>query len=440
MDNNPRLTLVPAGPQNRAAQRPLGTTAKSSSPPPSENAKRRQRFEALMQARQWLSNAPATKRADVKYPGDVYRTHDCKWATLGEAVYVFRDPAHNAAHYGSLVTCGSVWSCPVCASKIQQRRRSELEQLTAWTQATDRAQIMVTFTFPHTRIQSLKSLLLAQREAFRKLRSGKAWMKFKKSNGLQGLVRSLEITNGANGWHPHTHELWILNSPIPGHMQPGVLSDLVDRWEKCCIAAGLLDPMDQVKVKAFRAHAVDIRWQVDTADYLAKQDAARRWGVEAEIATATSKAGKLSGVHPHEFLVRQAPGDREKFIEYVDTTKTLRARQLYWSAGLKGLCGITDKSDEELAEDSTEFAEMFDTLTVPQWKTVRGNGARAHLLEFAGTGDHDGFLYLLYRIGAPLSFYQLQQISLAHALGDRHIQQHRYSVHRSSRSLILLKS
>jgi len=413
----------------RAAQRPLGTTAKSSSPP-SENRKRRQRFEALMQARQWLGSAPETKRSDVKYPGDVYRTHDCKWATLGQAVYVFRDAAHNAAHYGSLVTCGSVWSCPVCASKIQQRRRTELEQLTGWVDATKRSMIMVTFTFPHTRIQSLKELLLAQREAFKKLRSGKAWMKFKRSFGLHGLVRSLEITNGSNGWHPHTHELWVLYAPVPVHMHGSLVSSLVDRWEMCCIAAGLLDPADQVKVKAFRAHSVDVRWQVDCSDYLAKQDASRAWGVESELALSTSKKGRAAGVHPHEFLVRQADGDRQKYIEFVDTTKALRARQLYWSAGLKALCGLADKTDEELAEESTEFADLFDTLTVDQWKHVRGNGIRAHLLERAAVGDTDGFLQLLYTIGAPLSLHQLHQITLGQSLGSGLLnQRHHFLVH-----------
>jgi hypothetical protein len=30
-----------------------------------------------------------------------------------------------------LVTCGSVWSCPVCAAKIAARRAQELSQVTA---------------------------------------------------------------------------------------------------------------------------------------------------------------------------------------------------------------------------------------------------------------------------------------------------------------------
>lgn len=401
---------------NQAAQRPLGNTAKSS-PPPSEKTKRRERFSALAQARQWLGSAPKTKAPNVKYPGDVYRTHDCKWASLGEMVYVLRDPAHNAAHYGSLVTCGSVWACPVCASKIQQRRRVELEQLTSFAESTGRGMIMVTFTFPHTRIQTLRELLLRQREAFQRLRKGSPWDRFKQRLGYQGLVRSLEITHGVNGWHPHTHELWVLNCPVYAPDRPRILSDLIDRWERACVASGLLDPSDEVKLRAFRARSVDIRWNVSCADYLAKQDSSRAWGVESEIALSRSKAGRAAGVHPHEFLIRQADGDRRAFIEYVDTTKELRARQLYWSPGLKALCGLVEKSDEELSEESTEFVEFFMGLTRDQWRYVRGNGVQAHLLDFADVADHSGALHLLRLIGAPLSLYQLDQLEMSDAFG-----------------------
>src|SRR5690606_32198761 len=102
-----------------------------------------------------------------------------------------------------------------------------------------RAAVMVTFTFPHTRFQSLRELLLRQREAFQRLRKGSPWDRFKSRMRYQGLVRSLEITHGSNGWHPHTHELWVLGGHPSASERAGLLSDLVDRWERACVAAGL---------------------------------------------------------------------------------------------------------------------------------------------------------------------------------------------------------
>ncbi|WP_223932393.1 hypothetical protein, partial [Aeromonas caviae] len=31
--------------------------------------------------------------------------------------------------------------------------------------------------------------------------------------GYRGLVRGLELTYGSNGWHLHTHEMWLVDLP-----------------------------------------------------------------------------------------------------------------------------------------------------------------------------------------------------------------------------------
>ena len=90
---------------------------------------------------------------------------------------------------------------------------------------------------------------------------------------------------------------------------------------------------DEKLVDAFMQHGVDVKEDVDCGDYLAKQDDSRRWGFAEELSKATSKAGRAKGVHPHHFLVRKAPGDRERYIEYVQAMKG--RRQLFWSNGLK---------------------------------------------------------------------------------------------------------
>ena len=41
-------------------------------------------------------------------------------------VQVWKSREHGTASYGGLQTCGSVWTCPVCAAKIAERRRVEL--------------------------------------------------------------------------------------------------------------------------------------------------------------------------------------------------------------------------------------------------------------------------------------------------------------------------
>ena len=120
---------------------------------------------------------------------------------------------------------------------------------------------------------------------------------------------------------------------VPERLGGRLAKPLAGLWVKACEKAGLIAVNDEKLVDAFMQHGVDVKEDVDCGDYLAKQDDSRRWGFAEELSKATSKAGRAKGVHPHHFLVRKAPGDRERYIEYVQAMKG--RRQLFWSNGLK---------------------------------------------------------------------------------------------------------
>ena len=379
---------------------PLGIYAKSSvhfSVKSEENqqkvqikATRALRYQAHSQARQILVKHGAIGRPTDTDPEsdsarNKYRTAKCRYVNFSD-VAVNHSAKFDAAHYGGLTTCGSVWACPICASRIQERRRVELEKLVAWAELQGLMIVLVTFTFPHRAFQTLLDLLTMQASAYKLLRQTRGYREYMKKLGFVGLVRSLEVTHGLNGWHPHTHELWLVKKPIDQ-------STLVNFWQRACISAGLLDISDYRTHAAFQLHAVDVRFDVTCADYLAKQDDSRTWGVAHEVAKATSKAGRAKGVHPHHFLIRQASGDSQRFLEYVDAMKG--KRQLYWSPGLKCKASIDEKTDEELATDQEETADLLTLLSTEHWKLIRGNDARAELLDAAETGGLPSILALL---------------------------------------------
>lgn len=385
------MTEAPQSTKNALGDGPLGTTAKSSLHTGSEEGQRKAhralKYQALSQGRYWLVSQAKAERPQEK-PGDVYRTADCRHVNHGQ-IGVNVSPVHKAAHYSGLVTCGSVWACPVCASRIQERRRPEVQQAIDWAKGQGYLVVMVTFTFPHKSWQSLGDLLARQADAFTRLRKGRPWDTMKADRGFKGLIRSLEVTHGGNGWHPHTHELWLLKGSAEG-----LQSLLAGLWVKACVKAGLVDASDEKLVEAFMEHGVDVKEDVDCGDYLAKQDDSRRWGFAEELSKATSKAGRAKGVHPHHFLVRKASGDRAHYVEYVQAMKG--RRQLFWTHGLKALVGVDEVSDEVLADESQEVAELLGMLTQNDWKVVRGNDARAELLDaaeegFAGGGAHEAW-------------------------------------------------
>jgi len=227
---------------------------------------------------------------------------------------------------------------------------------------------MFTFTVPHTFSDILRDLLLKEAESFKMLRTGSVWQNHKQKIGFIGLIRSLEITIGVNGWHPHTHELWFVDQSCDAEELKKII---LQKWEDACLKTGLLA---SDKIEAFRKHSVDIKDNCTNSDYLQKFDKSKAWGVDREIAKSSSKSSS-SGCHPFELLcecVGNLPTSKDKrsemFLEFVESTKG--KKQLYWSQGLKKLVGIIDKTDQEICEESEDFEMHLGDLDPKRWKIV----------------------------------------------------------------------
>jgi len=326
----------------------------------------------------------AGKRSGLHYGHDFHRTAKCKFIRYGKDVGVHLSKAYGSAFFSNLVTCGNVWTCPVCGAKVQERRRVEIAQAIDWAYASGLQPVMVTLTFPHRSWNKLRRLLDQQAAALKNLRAGKPWERVKARYGYQALIRSLETTYGANGWHPHTHELWFVRSDAD---PVAMLADILNRWESACIRAGLLDPADARQLAAFRAHAVDVKGNCSASDYLAKQDDSKHWGADREIAKASTKAGRAKGLHPFGLLAKAADGDKRSARLYLAYAMAMKGRrQLYWSQGLKDRVGLLDLTDEAIAEESRDPADLLGRITLDDWKTVRGAGAWPQVLNAAESG------------------------------------------------------
>lgn len=370
---------------------PLGRYTKSSPPPPVDGRRkvRAERYEHLGTARDLL--LAKGRAAGLEHPANYSRTAKCMHTPHGE-VAVLRGAEHGTAFFRGLVACGSVWACPVCAAKVQERRREEIAKGFDWAYDEGLQPVMVTLTFPHRAWHELGDLVLQQRAALKMLRKGRGWDKFMKLAGYQGLIRALEITHGRNGWHPHTHEVWMVGAEVKAE---DLAAQISSKWASACMRAGLLKPE---QLEAFQAHAVDVKGWCSTSDYLAKADDARHWGADREMAKGSTKAGLAKGMHPFGLLAEAGAGDRrsgELFVEFVDTMKATRSRQLFWSPGLKKRVGLVEKTDEELAEEEREPADLLGLLERGDWERVRRHRKRAQLLDAAELGGWPAVLNLV---------------------------------------------
>lgn len=399
---SPAPFLPPASPVSGSASGPdLGIYAKYATPPLQDaplraklQATRAERYVLLSAARRIFS--AAGRRSGLKYGHDFHRTAKCKFVRVAPEVGVHQSRVHRSAFYSKLFTCGSIAACPVCAAKVSERRRDEVAQAVAWAYGQQLQPVMVTLTFPHRAWNKLGRLLDQQAAALHNLRVGKPWTKFKERYGYQGMIRALEITHGANGWHPHTHELWFVR---PDADPEAMRADILKRWESACSRAGLLDLADPRQLAAFRAHAVDVKGNCSASDYLAKQDDAKHWGVDREIAKASTKAGRAKGVHPFGLLAKAAEGDMRSARLYLAYALAMKGRRLlHWSRGLKDAVGLLDLTDETLSEEQRDEADLLGQLNEDDWRTIRDAGARAQVLDAAESGGWPAVEKLLERL------------------------------------------
>lgn len=328
---------------------------------------------------------------DVRTPkGGGYAVGRCNRFLGGLDDQVTIRKGETGSYFSGLVQCGSVWHCPVCAAKIAERRREQLELAVTTCQDQGGSNAMLTLTFPHTRADELDATLKLFVKALAKFRESRAYKAACKRVGLVGHVRALEVTWGAeNGWHPHCHELLFFPSPV----LPGALLELkaalLVAWKAACALVGLPEPDDK--------HGLDVRDALSAGAYLSKFGIERKWGPGAELARSHVKVGRGQRFTPWDLLAesydaRMIRKEADRFGHlWLEYAKAFHARrQLHWSKGLKALYAVPDLTDEELVQAEEKGTE--ETVTVIDFRTWRELFAvakvdrRGQLLDLADRG------------------------------------------------------
>ena len=350
---------------------PLGTNAKYGARDPM--AARVERFALQSVARAVLPTSRTAKCLRIRSGNP---------NSKADGVGVWKSKDHGTTHYSGLQTCGSVWTCPVCAAKISERRRAEVLAAMTAHKAAGGCVNLLTLTAPHQRSDDLVELLAKQAEAVGSFWKDKTVRHILAEMGTVGQIRAWEVTHGRkstqnNGWHPHFHVLLFSGSGVDlARFDAAQMKDwavrLYLRWAAKCKAAGLGEP-------SFK-HGLKLDDGSKAAAYAAK------WGLEDEITRGHTKKGKAGGETPFD-LLRAFLADKDDkqaaalFQVYAGAFKG--KRQLHWSAGLKARYAIEESTDEQLAQRAEERAELLGFLSVNQWRDVLAVDARALVLRIA---------------------------------------------------------
>lgn len=331
-------------------------------------------------------------------------------------VTIVRAKARGSAYFNGLMRCGRVWVCPVCASKISETRRTELNDLLlaareiaiGYTSGKPEYYprwmlTMLTFTLSHKPDESAEDVLTRLDQAWARYTSGRWIQGYRERYYISGTIRALEMTHGEQGWHPHYHLLQFHDSWLRAQIgtapnfhpsQPEMLQNARSHWsESVAKAGGYADPIIGVALSVG-----------EVAEYPIKSDAERelkRWGMTSEITKQTVKRGKLENRSMTDLLIDAAKGDDLAAAFWREGVAALEGhKQLEPSKGLWTMLGRKLKTEAEAAEDTPEAGdEILASLSWVDWRKLLIADKRGEVLDIAATGDIEALWAYLESLG-----------------------------------------
>lgn len=359
---------------------------------PGETKTRRFRLLSQIQSVLYKSDAEHTEQ---------HRTCWCHRSARKDHVDVWS--SENSARFVGVNTCGSVWTCPICAPIVQEVRRSEISMgMSSWLKEGGFV-LMMTLTHPHEADLPLAEQLAMRKKAEQTFTNGATFKRFKENCERAGHIRSLECTWGIeHGWHPHTHVLlFVKNNPLEGmsaeeladpRQYRGIILEMRDAWIKACIKAGLATSRN---ITDMEGAAFQIQGGEKAAEYVAKFGRDERWGFSSEMTATLAKSGRAADVfgemHFTPFqMIAWAENEEDKsvkallnakFREYAEAFTGKRA--ITWTPGLKDLLKIDEMDDAQILEahekEPLPEETLRGSLTTDQYSVLI---KRNHLGEF----------------------------------------------------------
>ena len=298
-------------------------------------------------------------------------------------VEVWRTRETGTARFRNLQTCASVWACPVCASRISERRSFELLQCINQHEAAGGQVLLSTLTNPHTAHDDLGDMLKAQSRAMSRFNGDRAAKLLWADMGCIGSVRAWEVTHGRqrsrnNGWHPHFHNLHFCDSGLDLEV---FRPRLYGVWANSCRLAGLPIPSE--------LYGITLEDGTRASEYVSKG----LWGLDREMTKGHTKQTRLDhqgtkGETPFDLLrAFLMDGDKQAAALFREFALTFHGRQqLVYSKGLKAHFDQAEKTDAEISAEVEEFADLLGSISLDQWRSICHLDLRGDVLELARHG------------------------------------------------------
>jgi hypothetical protein len=332
----------------------------------------------------------------------------------GSAVAVHRGN-DGTSHVSGVETCGSIWSCPVCAAKIRNHRADEVARGLAKHIGDGGGALLVTLTLPHAAGDKLQKTITLVSDGFRAVNAGRAYGEDRGAFGILGHIRAFEVTHGDNGWHPHLHVVVALDRPATRNVADAIQARWQARWDRWLLRQGWRATVAGIGVRVDRVR----RDASAVGAYLAKLQEGDKLdrSVGNEIARADLKSGRQGGRVPFEILADFGSDglddDLQLWHEYQLATKGRSA--IRWSKGLRAalLADEDELSDEEIAAAEVGGVEVA-RLAPWLYRKIAGRPyGEAFLHVAAEQGGIAGIVRYVRALGLDVSGVMAPEISTA---------------------------
>lgn len=308
-----------------------------------------------------------------------------------ETLTVYRAADGGRARIEGVGTCGNVWTCPVCSSKVCETRREELSLAMAIATSMGFHAYLLTLTSPHTAEDELPGLVDRQKKALQSFRNSRGFKNLCAKYARLGAIHASEVTWGINGWHPHAHDLWFASAGL--ETDSSAIRRLRGLWLRAQLKAGLLRLDGTLKpLRDAWRHGLDLRGGQYAAEYIAKFGHDSAWGLSSEVTRPHAKVGLRreanDGQHftPFALLEWALGGDstaRAAFRQYAEVYTG--RRMLVWSRGLKAALGIAEINDEIAAASPMPEEVRVGVMHADDYAVIMKGKALGEFMEYAAT-------------------------------------------------------
>ncbi len=254
-----------------------------------------------------------------------------------------------------VISCKKNQVCPICALRYEMEMLSKIKLLFESFDYKKNKLVLITFTAPHKRHQTLKDIKKNFSKAIHLMRTQYNSKEIKEYSGFTDFVGSKETTYGdKNGWHHHLHDAWLVDRNTDAEK---LLEMLKDQWFKCCTQVGILPKRISPTAKEdFYERSVEIEDNYKSSKYLAKMADTSKWGIEKELAMGSAKTAKKGRYTPFELIKYDR---KDLWREWVEASFKSHRIQ-FGPTFTKLLEELERKQEEELTPEQIEAQRSID--------------------------------------------------------------------------------